>query len=296
MNVEKKYTVSIVIPTYCRRDSLLKALRSLVDLDWDPFDREIIIVDDGSRDGTVEELERVAKSIVGFRYIKQANLGPAIARNAGVNISTGEFIFFMDDDCVADKSWIRESIKLFSDPEVGGVGGTIKYRPPNNSWANKCAAHEASGCGQPVDRQGKLQYLITANAAVRKIAFTQVGGFDKVFRYAAHEDIDLSYRLLANHWKLALSFNTYVDHYHDFTFIGMLVRSYQIGIAEKILILKSNEKVSKFKNLVLAFWGLFLIIPGFLKNYVNGIEISLSFGKPFIYRLAKLANAIGKLG
>lgn len=85
--------ISVIIPTYNRREFLARAIDSVLDQSWQDF--ELIVVDDGSTDGT-------ARSVAGYgvqvRYLYQENRGPAAARNTGVRAAEGEFIAFLDSD------------------------------------------------------------------------------------------------------------------------------------------------------------------------------------------------------
>ncbi len=112
-----EYAVSVVIPTYNRRAKLLRALAAL------PSDVEVIVVDDGSWDGTKRAVNDHGHA--GIRCIRQANRGPASARNAGIAAASSEFVAFTDDDCVAIAPWPWPLVdRLRQEPRgVAGVGG-----------------------------------------------------------------------------------------------------------------------------------------------------------------------------
>jgi len=296
MTIVRKNHVSVVIPTFNRKESLIKAVRSLINLELNSHQLEIIVVDDGSTDGTVDSLSHHFPNETTIRFIRQNNLGPATARNVGVDSSAGEVIFFMDDDCVADRYWICEALKEFSDPLVGGVGGRIRYQPPNGNWANRCAAsQDPSGPGQTFERDGSLHHLVTANAAVRKTAFIQVGGFDEEFRHAAQEDIELSLRLLKSGWKLVYCAESIVDHFHDFSMWKIIRRGFQIGRAEKILFKKQCQNPRAYARLIATMAGTIRIFPAFVRNLVGGMHPLNAFGIPFMHRISALAVAMGRL-
>ncbi len=101
--------VSVIIPTYNRRDSLLRALDSLARQTY-PADRfEVIVVDDGGSDGT----EAVAQRIYPFalRYVRQENQGDAIARNRGAQVAQGDILQFLDDDIVTEPDFVAAIVR-----------------------------------------------------------------------------------------------------------------------------------------------------------------------------------------
>jgi len=86
--------VSVVIPVYNAEPFLREALDSVLAQDYEPF--EVIVVDDGSTDGS----GTIARSYPEVRYLRQENQGPAVARNAGIAAAQGEFLAFFDADDV----------------------------------------------------------------------------------------------------------------------------------------------------------------------------------------------------
>jgi glycosyltransferase involved in cell wall biosynthesis len=85
--------ISVIIPTYNRREFLARAIDSVLDQGWRDF--ELIVVDDGSTDETARSVASYGGRV---RYLYQENRGPAAARNTGVRAAEGEFIAFLDSD------------------------------------------------------------------------------------------------------------------------------------------------------------------------------------------------------
>ena len=104
--------ISVVIPTYNRLPILKKCLDSLENqILIDKIDAyEIVIVDDGSTDGTVDWLENNIETFPHLRFFEQSHGGPALGRNLGVDNSNGDLIVFIDSDLVVDKYFLANHI------------------------------------------------------------------------------------------------------------------------------------------------------------------------------------------
>ena len=117
----KNKKVSIIVPTFNREKHLDTALRSVFNQTFVDF--EVIVVDDGSTDGT----EAVVEQYQGFypekvRYFYQSNRGPGSARNLGIQKAVGEYIAFLDSDDVWDSRKLGHQVSFLEEnPDIGGV-------------------------------------------------------------------------------------------------------------------------------------------------------------------------------
>ena len=171
--------VSAILPAYNRERYLGAALESILGQDYRPL--EVILVDDGSTDGTA----RVARSYPGVRYLYQPNQGAAAARNAGVAASRGEFLSFLDSDDV----WTPRKLSLQVDfllkhPEIGYCLARMQNFPE-------------PGCPlpprvQPEEAGAPEVGALPSTLIVRREIFDRIGGFDP--RYPVGEDIDWFFR------------------------------------------------------------------------------------------------------
>ena len=221
---------TVVVPTYNRKSTLRQTLIALVAQDYSDF--EIIIVDDGSTDGTAEMM---LQEFPGARYIRQANRGPAAARNRGVQAATGEIIAFTDDDCVPPPDWLSRLADGFARyPQVVGVGGALEA-PEDVLKTNRWAQYERY-VSHTVYRTGATEYLGgfecpaggTNNLAYRRAAIVQIGGFDETFPFAAGEDTDLKLRLCQGGAQL-LYVPVTALHLQDYTAAGFKRQAYFRG-------------------------------------------------------------------
>jgi GT2 family glycosyltransferase len=112
--------VSVVIPTLNRCEKLRQCLTSLTCQSFKDFD--VIVVDGGSTDGTLGMLQEFQVQV-----IRQKGIGIANAENLGIHNSKGEIIAFLDDDCIADPSWLSNLVNPYvASNRVGGTGGTVR--------------------------------------------------------------------------------------------------------------------------------------------------------------------------
>lgn len=176
--------ISIIIPTYNRNDLLVKCLECLNPTIQDCGENkyEVIVTDDSK--------ENIAKDLIfeKFNWVNWAagpKQGPAANRNSGASKATGDWILFIDDDCLPDKDIVKEysrSIALYKGTLV--FEGRTGPDRPQRRFDEECPSNETGG------------YLWSCNFMINKETFfTDLKGFDENFPYAAMEDVDLCYRL-----------------------------------------------------------------------------------------------------
>src|SRR3989344_973814 len=113
--------ISIVVCTYNGSKRIEKSLQSLFNQNFPKNKYEVIVLDDGSADNTLEAVSKFP--IVLVKHKK--NKGMAAARNTGLMKSRGEIVICYDDDCTADKNWLNNLFKAYGDSRVMGAGGII---------------------------------------------------------------------------------------------------------------------------------------------------------------------------
>jgi glycosyltransferase involved in cell wall biosynthesis len=213
-------SVSVIIPTYNRKPLLQKCLEAAAALDSPGLGYEIIVVDDGSTDGTEELATQTARSArVPLTYIKQENRGPAAARNKGAQNARGEILAFLDDDCVPGKNWLVELMKGFSGERTAGVGGRTLPVDTENIVARYCA--ERKIIGAPIVQKNQVLFLITSNAAFRRDLFEAVGGFSLAFPKPGGEDLEICLRLLTAGYAFSYVPEAVVLHHHKNDFLTL---------------------------------------------------------------------------
>lgn len=169
---------SVVIATYNRRKLLQRVVEALQRQTLDPERFEIVIVDDGSSDGTAQALAGTD-----VRVFSQPNRGPAAARNLGIREARGRWVVMTDDDTIPAANWL-ESVEqaLLQHPEWVGVEGRTLCPDPDP-------------LGHWVENLRGGQY-ITANMAYRRDLLLEIGGLDETFPHPKCEDTELAWRCL----------------------------------------------------------------------------------------------------
>jgi glycosyltransferase involved in cell wall biosynthesis len=199
--------VSVVVPTYNRKDWVVQLIESL-DKQTYPRDKyELIIVDNGSRDGLCEVLNRFAADGV-IRWFPNplADKVPAAARNFAVRQAKGEIIAFTDSDCVATPAWLAEGVQAFG-PGVGIVQGATLPDPNDPRPV----------LYKTVEVVSEKSYANTCNIFYKKAALEEVGGFSQDFIDFGYpmfgEDIDLACKVKYAGYSLVFSEKTVIYHH-----------------------------------------------------------------------------------
>lgn len=125
-------SVSIIIPTYNRKQEILDCLMSINKLNYDVF--EVIVIDNGSTDNTVEAIEKLYTTIKVIEL--KENLGAVGGRNLGIEKAKGNYLFFVDSDNILHTDCLKELVHLAeTDKNIGFVGPKMYYySDPNRIW------------------------------------------------------------------------------------------------------------------------------------------------------------------
>lgn len=183
--------LSVIIPTYNSRDVLQKTLSAIFDQDLARDRYEIIVLDDGSADGTGE--------MVKLTYHWQQNRGRAAARNAGSRIAQGRILFYLDSDVLAAPGLLSRHFQYHEvqDGPTGVQGRTLIH--PESKVTPFMKTKELLPDLTRRKRTGLSPYhVITRNLSIRAEDLWAVGGFDEDFPGYGWEDIELGLRLAAH--------------------------------------------------------------------------------------------------
>jgi len=232
--------LSIIIPTYNRKDVLVMVLDALSACGRDGFTTETIVVDDGSTDGSAGAVSE-RKDIL---FIRQENSGPATARNRGVEAARGRFVLFLGDDIITDKNLLNVHMKtLRAHPDVSVLGyvdwdPAIKITPFMRYLSEQGIQFDFANIQDP--ENVKPEYFYTANISLAR-DWLLSDPFDPAFPWACVEDIELAFRLVKKGLRIVYRPEASGLHRHDITFTGYLRRSVQSGKSAVIFMRKHPE-------------------------------------------------------
>lgn len=199
----KRPLITVQLCTHNRRALLGPVMGALFASDLDPADYEIVLVDDGSTDGTYDDVIAKLRPTCALTVVRQRNAGLAAGRNAGIARARGEVIMFMDDDVLATPGLLAAHIRCHrAHPRAICRGGVINVDSFDElpraqySWRNYSGA-----------------YFWTTNVSVPLALLVQAGGFDERFREYGWEDLDVGLRLRQMNVPSFLARDALVFHY-----------------------------------------------------------------------------------
>lgn len=257
----KSPKVSIVIPTYNRKDDLIECLESVTNLDY--LEYEVIVVDNASTDGTYAA---VRKKFPRFRIItNKENSGVSGGRNIGLRSvdSCSEYILFLDHDVVLSTNLLSELLKVIvTSSKVGIVTPKIYYYSHKKIiWSAGTSINLVSGRvsfngGNEVDRGqfDKIRDVQVAPAVilVKRGVIEKIGGFDEIY-FATYEDTDFCFRARKSGYRIVYVPGTWAYHKIPLdwpeSMNRLLSRAYYVGRNRLIFM----RKHSKYFPLFLMF-------------------------------------------
>jgi glycosyltransferase involved in cell wall biosynthesis len=180
--------VSVVIPTYNRRDFVREAMASVLAQTFRDF--ELLVIDDGSNDDTAA----VVQEFDGVRYVFQANRGVSAARNRGMALSNGDLLAFLDSDDLWQPRKLAHQVAFFTARPQARICQTEEVWLRHGVRVNPHNKHRKVG-GDIFARSLQLCLVSPSAVMLRRELFEQVGGFDE--NLPACEDYDLWLRIAA---------------------------------------------------------------------------------------------------
>ncbi len=239
--------ISVVIPTYNRMDVLPEVLAALERQEAAPS-FEVIVVDDGSTDGTGEWLADRSQRMP-VKVLSQANAGPAAARNRGVRHASGARVAFLGDDTVPSRGWLASharAVREQPDADRLAVIGYTDWHPrvrvgPFQRYINEYGLQFGYALIEDPD-DVPFNFFYTSNVSLPG-ALLLAEPFALGFPYAAWEDIELSYRLTRAEPAMRMIYRSEATVAHDHpTSLGRFIqRQEKAGYSAVVFYLLHQE-------------------------------------------------------
>ena len=214
--------ISVIIPTY-NRDQILAAALASVRQQTFPADQfEVIVVDNGSTDGTRELVEQLnqdgGKPI---RYVYEARTGYHRACHAGARAAQGEILAYTDDDAVVTSGWLAALASAYEHSKVGAAGGPIRvrWRTPPPAWVPLLGTFGHLDYGPDYMELSWPQTIYGGSFSIRKQVLFEVGGFNPGTsvedRLVGDGETGLCRKLYSAGWKMAYVPHALIYHVQD---------------------------------------------------------------------------------
>jgi len=251
--------VSVVIPTYNRQASLLRTLASMGRQSYPPELLEVIVVDDGSTDGTESVMH--TRTQFALRYVRQGNMGATAARNHGAHASRGAILVFVDDDMALYPEALASIVNdLQERPETVCLGS---LRLPAQLTEQSTYAWDVQERIRREAEEGYISYqkCLTGFLAIRRSDFHRIGMFrDPTGDWPSWDDLEFGYRAHLQGYRFWRSRPAVAEHW-DSNLLDVeaaMGRWYRAGRAASKLVEQHpalRHETSLFRDKEPIAWG-----------------------------------------
>lgn len=232
--------LSVVIPVHNGGPHFERCLRGLRDSSW--TDYQLIVIDDGSTDGSAALAERFGATVT--RH--DSPRGPAAARNTGAQLADAPIVFFLDADVAVHRDTIGRIMDHFQDdPTLAALFGSYDDRPSAPgvvSQYRNLLHHFVHQAGVFAGDVRPANTFWTGCGAIRRELFLDLGGFDPLlYRRPAIEDIELGYRLVRAGYRVVLARNVQATHLKQWGLLQVLRTDvFQRGVPWMLLLMRTK--------------------------------------------------------
>lgn len=202
--------ISVIVLNRNNKKTITRCINSL--LHYNSYNYEVIVVDNQSTDGSLQEIENMYKGKINL--IKNEKNGCSSGRNLGVSNSLGELILFLDSDqWVVENKWLDNAIEILNDrKDIGAVGWAAGWFNENSVDGPIVDYYENRAIKSTEMYRTDITYLGTGGMLISKSLFERIGGFDEFYDPTCFEDTDLSMKIKNEGFKLA--YCPYISIFH----------------------------------------------------------------------------------
>jgi glycosyltransferase involved in cell wall biosynthesis len=179
--------ISVIIPTLNEERVIARCLESLSQNRFPRDQFEVIVIDNGSKDRTIDVAKGFAATL-SLRVFEHEGVYISALRNRGVAAARGEIFAFLDADCLAPRAWLQ-NVQLFAEKADAGVLGAHYEVPSDATWVGRVWSRDRSR-----GKDGTVSYVPAGDLIIRRKLFERVGGFDESIQ--TNEDYELCQRVI----------------------------------------------------------------------------------------------------
>jgi cellulose synthase/poly-beta-1,6-N-acetylglucosamine synthase-like glycosyltransferase len=282
--------VSIIVAAYNNEQTIEQCLKSILAIDYPADFIEVIVMDGGSRDATVQIAEKYPVKVLSLR------LNAPAAYNYAMKIASHEVLGFIDADAKVEQQWLKMLIPHLGEPKVAGASGSIETWNANNPWA-RSIGYELKNRYRRIGKYTRR--IATMNLLLKKAVIEEAGGWDETL--PSQYDTDLGFRISAKGYTIAYEPSATCFHYNRPTLRAYYKQQLQYGKNTLKLYFKhgrlaKGDEITDFgmniqPALILAIVVFFLLgIIDVLRSlwYVSAFIFALMFVY-FVYSAVKVA-------
>ena len=292
--------VSIIIPMYNNEKYVDLCLKSIFSLEYPDKKMELIVVDNGSTDSSVEIVKKYPLKVVSCPI---GNISKV--RNAGAAVAKGTVLAFVDSDCVVGPSWLSTTVNILERPRVVATGSGYRL-PKDAKWVEKIWLRQSK------IEEREVKFIPSGNFIVKADAFKEIGGFNESL--VTCEDADICERLARKGFKLIYSTKIHSTHLRNPKTISEFFRK-EMWYGINMTVSLKNQNLDKLFMLtvlfylshlliILSFWWPYFLLIGILSllTILNiGTIYKLYFSRKFkcyghlmvLYYVFLMARGIG---
>lgn len=250
--------ISIVVPARDERDTIGRCLEALLAQEGLSLPVELIVVDDGSADGTADEVRSLAtREGRSIAVIAGPGTGVSAARNAGAAAARGDLLLFTDADCRPVPGWATALVAAVTRNGVSGATG--RQRTDQRALVSRLVQAEYDEKHARLAGRTRVTFADTASVAYRAEAFRAVGGFDESLRN--FEDTELAFRLAEAGHRLVVVPEAGVHHRHATGLWEYARRKHRIGFWGAVVYRAHPDKVVEDSRTPWAMRAQMLLAP-----------------------------------
>lgn len=210
--------VSIIVTTFNSEHTINECLDSILDLEYPKNLLEIIVIDGGSTDATIEYAKKFPVKVM------NSQLNPPAAYNLVLKNIKNEVIGLIDSDAKVEKSWLKKLVKYLNDPNVVGASGTVETWN-NNKLVPRVIGYELNYRYSRLP--GTVERVATMNLLLKTKFINEIGGFDE--KLPTQYDTDIGARLAEAGYTIAFDHNAICYHFHRPTLFAFFKQQYKYG-------------------------------------------------------------------